>query len=58
MSYTVILDREKETKSTWRYKERQVIPTDQPTIGLVYIPKTTLKKLRNPKSIKITLERE
>jgi hypothetical protein len=50
----VIMASEKETKNTVRYFEL-ADPTTGTNIGVIYIPKRTLKKLGNPKHIKVTI---
>lgn len=45
------LYREKETKNTIRYVERN----DDPAVGVVYVPKRTLEAIGNPSVIEITL---
>jgi hypothetical protein len=41
----VILDFEKDTKNTIRFKEANVGPLDVPKVGTLYVPKTTLKEI-------------
>jgi len=53
---TTVFDKERETKSTWRYTER-VVPGAAPLIGTIYVPKTTLKTIGNPKSVSVTVEK-
>jgi hypothetical protein len=48
----VVLELEKETKRTIRYVE----PGDDPRVGTIYVPKSTLAELGNPKILKLTLE--
>jgi len=50
----VTFDREKETKNTIRFQEREA---DQaPVIGTLYVRKWVLRKLNNPESITLTIE--
>lgn len=49
----VVLERERETKRTWRYVEAG----DAPLLGQVYLPKATLAEFGGPPAaIAITVE--
>lgn len=51
---TVVLDREKATKNTVRYAERN---GDEPTrIGTLYLQKATVAALGDPQAITITVD--
>ncbi len=47
---TFALDR--PTKNTVRYAE----VSDSPIVGTLYVQKTAIEKMGNPKSIKVTIE--
>jgi hypothetical protein len=47
----ITLVREKETKSMVRFAE----PHDQPVLGTIYVPKSTLARLGNPDAISVEL---
>lgn len=49
----VVLERDKETKRTVRYAEQ----SDNPRVGMVYVPNGTVAELGNPAAIEITLTR-
>ena len=42
---TVCFEMEKDTKNTIRFKEVVGGPLDTPTIGTIYVPKSTLKEI-------------
>jgi hypothetical protein len=50
LSLEIILQKEKETPGTWRFKEDK---DDHPMT--LYLTKEQVKELGNPKSIKITI---
>ncbi len=50
MTVTIIIERERETKRTVRYKEQG----EDGRIGIVYVPKGTLDELGNPDQIELT----
>jgi hypothetical protein len=52
-SLTVKLERERETKTTVRYREPA--ESDPQRMGIVYIPKSTLKELGDPSTLKLSL---
>jgi hypothetical protein len=52
-SLEIILQKEKETPGTWRFKEDK---DDHPMT--LYLTKEQVKELGNPKSIKITIAAE
>jgi len=47
----IILTKEKETPGTWRFKEDK---EDHPMT--IYLTKEQVKELRNPESIRVTIE--
>ncbi|MDP2730586.1 MAG: hypothetical protein Q8O55_08880 [Dehalococcoidales bacterium] len=50
LEITFALD--KPTKNTIRYAEM----SDNPVVGTLYVQKSAIEKLENPKSIKVTIE--
>lgn len=45
MKKTVKFELEKVTKNTIRFREVVASPLDIPTVGVVYVPKTTLRDI-------------
>ena len=54
---TVTFEYEKDTKNTIRFKEALSGPLDAPSIGTLYVPKTTLKALnyKEGQKLEVTL---
>ncbi len=50
----VTFDRERETKNTVRYQEREA--EEPPVIGTLYVQKFALKRLGDPAVLALTLE--
>ncbi len=48
---TVALEREKETKNTVRFKEKD----DGEQLGMIYVPKSTVSQLGDPAVLEMTL---
>lgn len=42
---TVAFEMEKDTKNTIRFKEVVGGPLDTPKVGIIYVPKSTLKEI-------------
>ncbi len=57
MSITVYFDKEKDTKNTVKFAERER-DDGPPVMGTAYVQKYVLKQLGNPNSIKLTIETE
>jgi hypothetical protein len=51
---TAVFTVEKETKNTIRYQE--VVSTEPPVVGTIYIQKYAANKLGNPSKITVTVE--
>jgi hypothetical protein len=49
MQVTVPLEREKETKNTVRFKG------DDDRLGMIYVPKQTVRQLGDPATLQVTL---
>lgn len=54
---TVVLDREKETKNTVRFAERENAEGLPPVLGTVYVQKYAVRRLGDPSSIRVTVEK-
>ncbi len=54
MSIELIFDRERETKNTVRFQERET--DDAPAIGTLYVQKHVLKRLGEPEQLRVTLD--
>jgi hypothetical protein len=53
---TVTFDRERETKTTWRYQEQRAIADEPPLIGTLYVRKNALGMLGNPELLTVTIK--
>ncbi len=51
MKITVPFEREKETKNTVRFKERD----EGDRVGMIYVPKATVRELGDPAVLELTL---
>ena len=49
---TVALQKDRETKGTWRYAE---VTEDDPVIGTLYVRKPAARRLGDPESIPLTI---
>lgn len=49
---TVALQKDRETKGTWRYAE---VTEDDPVIGTLYVRKPAARRLGDPESITLTI---
>lgn len=56
MKKSVVFEAEKDTKRTIRFKEIVHGPLDEPVIGTVYIPKSTLKELGYEEGCKLSVD--
>lgn len=54
MKHVVLLKQERETKRTIRYHEDS--GDEKEIVGTIYLQKTAVDLLGNPKSIKVTIE--
>lgn len=48
--------RERETKGTVRYKEKQEDESQRPIVGTLYVTKPALNDLGNPQELQVTIE--
>ena len=54
MKIDIVFDLERETKGTFRFKEREPAPGHEPAIGTIYVRKSTFTG-EAPKALKVTL---
>jgi hypothetical protein len=52
----LLFERERETKSTWRYQEHGVATDEPPVVGRLYVKKTALALLGNPERLQVTIK--
>jgi hypothetical protein len=49
---TIELEKDRETKGTWRYAE---VTDDDPVIGTLYVRKPAARRLGDPESLTVTI---